>query len=42
VRSAWSARSYEGIRAPGEAESCSQQLAALVEHGLFDDLVGSQ
>ena len=26
-------------RAPGEAEGCSQELAALVEHGLLDDLV---
>jgi hypothetical protein len=24
----------------GEAECCSEELAALVEHALFDDLVG--
>src|SRR5438445_3773427 len=28
-----------GHRAPGEADSCPEELAALVEHELFDDLV---
>jgi hypothetical protein len=32
----------DGERSPSEAERCSQELAALVEHGLFDDLVGPQ
>src|SRR4030095_3723886 len=27
---------------PGEAERCSQELAALVEHALLDDLVRTQ
>jgi hypothetical protein len=27
---------------PSEAEGCSQELAALVEHGLFDHLVRPQ
>src|SRR5262245_53630953 len=31
-----------GQRAPGEAECRSKELAALVEHGLLDDLVRSQ
>jgi hypothetical protein len=31
-RSAWSARSYDGLREPGETERCSQDLPALVEH----------
>jgi len=29
-------------REAGEAEGCSQELAALVEHGLFDYLVSPQ
>ena len=29
-----------GQRAPGEAESCPQELAAWVEHGLLDHLIG--
>ena len=29
-------------RKPSEAYGCSQELAALVEHGLFNDLVGLQ
>jgi hypothetical protein len=29
-------------RKPGEAECCPQELAALVEHGLFDQLIGPQ
>ena len=29
-------------REPGEAERCSQELAALVEHALFDHLVRLQ
>jgi len=28
-----------GHRAPGEAECCPEELAALVEHALLDDLV---
>ena len=30
-----------GHRAPGESECCLQELAALVEHVLLDDLVSS-
>jgi hypothetical protein len=31
-----------GLREPREAECCSQELAAWVEHGLLDDLIGPQ
>ena len=31
-----------GHRAPGEADSSTQELAALVEHGLFDYLAASR
>jgi hypothetical protein len=34
----WRWESWE----PSEAEGCSQELAALVEHGLFDHLVRPQ
>jgi hypothetical protein len=30
-----------GHRAPGEADSSTQELAAWVEHGLLDDLIGA-
>jgi hypothetical protein len=32
-RSAWSARSYEGSEHQAKADSSTQKLAALVEHG---------
>jgi hypothetical protein len=32
----------QGARQAGEADRCSQKLAALVEHELLDHLVGSQ
>ena len=35
-------RVIRGARKPGEAEGCSQKLAALVEQWLLDDLVRSQ
>jgi hypothetical protein len=41
VRSAWSARSYEGIEHPAKPSAAAKQSAALVEHALFDDLVRS-
>jgi hypothetical protein len=35
-------RAFAGrVREPGEAERCSQEKAALVEHALLDHLVGS-
>jgi hypothetical protein len=37
-RSAWSARRH---RAPGEAERRHEEPAALIEHGLLDDVVGA-
>jgi hypothetical protein len=41
VRSAWSARSYDWQLEGGEPEGCYEESAALVEHGLFDQLVRS-
>ena len=37
-RSAWSARSYDGLREPGETERCSQDLARW-SSTLLDDLI---
>ena len=39
MRSACSARSYDGIEHPGEAERRDEESATLVEHGLLDHLV---
>jgi hypothetical protein len=38
VRNAQSERLYARLE-PGEAERCSQELAALVEHRLFDHFI---
>jgi hypothetical protein len=42
VHSAQSARSSEGNEHPAKPTAAHKELAALVEHGLLDDLVRSQ